>query len=82
MLLSFGLGDAVSFNVIIGLPTIRARKLFLDVDSNRATSKLLYLSFYLNFQHATSVLFAGIQFSSSNVVCPQHQTASGLNLLY
>ena len=35
MTLSFGLGDAISVNAIIGLPTFREWKIVLDVDDKK-----------------------------------------------
>ena len=45
--LSFGLGQAIKVNAIIGLPTFKTWKLILDLEANRATSKILGVYFDL-----------------------------------
>ena len=50
--LSFGLGKAIKVNAIIGLPTFKQWKLILDLDANRATSKILGVYFDLCLEHA------------------------------
>jgi hypothetical protein len=49
MTISFGLGESISVNAIIGLPTLKEFKMVLDVDSGIATSKLLNKDFKLSF---------------------------------
>ena len=57
--LSFGLGDDVTVNAIIGIPTFRAWKLILDISENRAISKLLSIFFDLDYKHAAKLFQVG-----------------------
>ena len=41
VLLSFGLGEAISVNAILGLPILRSWKMVLGIDKNQANSKTL-----------------------------------------
>ena len=70
MLLSFGLGEAISVNAIIGLPTLRSWKMILDVGENKATSKTLNRYFELSYQHADTGLPSSISFSKNDVIRP------------
>ena len=79
--LSFGLGASIRVNAIIGLPTFREWKIVLDVDSKRASSKLLECYFELCFQHAAKGFPDGVTFDPATFVRPQQQTNTGLSLL-
>ena len=79
--ISFGLGESVSVNAIIGLPTLKELKMVLDVDSGIATSKLLRKEFNLSFQHAASGFPEGVVFDKADFVRPRRKTATGLALL-
>ena len=68
--LSFGLGKAIKVNAIIGLPTFKKWKLILDLDANRATSKILGVYFDLCFEHAAKGLPEDAIFDSTNFVRP------------
>ena len=79
--LSFGLGASIRVNAIIGLPTFREWKIVLNVDSKRASSKLLECYFELCFQHAAKGFPDGVTFDPATFVRPQQQTNTGLSLL-
>ena len=79
--LSFGLGEAIKVNTMLGLPTFRALKLVLDVDDAKVTYKLLSIDFELCFQHAASGFPAGVKFDRSNFVRPIRKNTTGLALL-
>ena len=81
MLISFGLGESISVNAIIGLPTIKEWKIVLDVDAGYATSKLLRKKFDLTFQHASNGFPTGVEFTKDDFVRPKRATPSGLALL-
>ena len=81
MKLSFGLGESISVNAIIGLPTLREWKMVLDMDTGLATSKLLNKEFILSFQHAASGFPEGVTFKKEEFVRPIRHTPSGLALL-
>ena len=80
MTLEFGLGESISVNAIIGLPTLKEWKMVIDMDSCTATSKLLNLNFELAFQHAASGFPDGVTFKKEDFVRPQRPTSSGLAL--
>ena len=79
--LSFGLGESIQVNAIIGLPTIKEWKLVLDVDGKIATSKEIGIDFDLCFQHAATGFPEGISFDPATFVRPQQVTNMGLSLL-
>ena len=79
---SFGLGESIAVNDIIGLPTIRKWRLALDVDANCASSKFLDVYFDLNFQRAASGIPTGVTFTASDSVRPPRETQSGLYVVY
>ena len=80
--LSFGIAESIAVNAIIGLPTIWEWKLVLDVDANRASSKLLDVYFDLNFQRASSGLPTAVTFTASDFVRPPRETQSGVAVVY
>ena len=82
MKLSFGLGESISVNAIIGLPTLKEWKMVMDMDSGIATSKLLRQEFPLTFKHAASGFPDGVTFVQDEFVRPLRHTPSGLALLY
>ena len=63
MTLYFGLGEAISVNAIIGLPTFREWTTILDVDDSKAASKTLNQYFDLSFQYAVSGLPPNVPFN-------------------
>ena len=77
VLLSFGLGETISVNAIIGLPTLRSWKMVLDIDEYQANSKTLNQYFELSYQHAATGLSSGITVSCNNVICPSRSNKIG-----
>ena len=49
MTLSFGLGEPIKINTIVGLPTFKKWKLVLDVADAKVTSRLLDVYFDICF---------------------------------
>ena len=78
MPISFGLGEAITMNAIIGLPTFKQWKFALDVDANRFTSKLLCLYFDLSYQHAVFGFPPGVTFTKDNFMIPQRKNENGM----
>ena len=70
--ISFGLGDSISVNGIIGLPTLRECKMVLDIGEGIAYSKLLHLRWNMDFIDASQGLPDGVAFSEKNFVPPPH----------
>ena len=81
MTLSFGLGEDILVNAIIGLPTFREWQLVLDISENRVFSKMLNLSFDLSFQHAATGLLDSINFTKDDFVRPIRPNPSGQALV-
>ena len=81
MTISFGLGEYISVNVIIGFLTIKEWKIVLYVDAGLATSKLLRKLFDLTFQHVSSSFPTDIEFTKDDFVRPQRATTSGISPL-
>ena len=81
MKLSFGLGESISVNAIIGLPTLKEWKMIMDMDSGIATSKLLRREFPLTFKHAASGFPDDVTFVQDKFIIPLRHTPSGLALL-
>ena len=77
VLLSFGLGEAISVNAIIGLLTLRSWKMVLDIDEYQANSKTLNQYFELSYQHAGTGLPSGITVSCNNVIRPSRSNKVG-----
>ena len=80
IILSFGLGDSISVNAIIGLPTFKTWGLILDLSCDRASSKLLNVDFDLNFQHTAIDLPAGVYFDAGDFIRPIQLTKTGTML--
>ena len=78
--ISFGLGDSISVNTIIGLPTFRAWELVLNLSSNRVSSKLLDVDFDLSYQHAATGLPSTVTFDTSDFIQPVRSTKIGTML--
>ena len=78
MTISFGLGEAITVNTILGLPTFCDLKLVLDIDDSCVTSKVLGIYFDLCFQHAATGFPTGVTFSKKDFVRPPRQTTTGL----
>ncbi len=79
-LLSFGLGESVAVNGLIGLPTLRDWKMVIDLDDNLAFSKNLCLKWKLEFNDAARGLPTDVAFKSSNFVRPMETTDTGMAL--
>ena len=85
VLLSFGLGEAIWVNAIIGLPTLRSWKMVMDIDKNQVNFKTLNRYFDLSYHHVATGLPSGITFSSDNFIRPSRpnniERAIATNLL-
>ena len=79
--IKFGLGRDISVNAIIGIPTIKALKLLLDLDDNRCLSKVLGIWFPFVYTDAAPGLPAGVTFDSKDFVRPLCATKDGELLL-
>ena len=69
--LSFGLGNEVAVNAIIGKPTLKAWKGCIDFASNTFTSEALRLSFDMEYKMADSGLPKSVVFDSTGFVRPK-----------
>lgn len=74
--ISFGLGDSIAVNGIIGLPTLREWKMVLDIDEGIAYSKLLNLKWSMEFIDASQGLPEGVVFSEKDFVPPNRSLAT------
>lgn len=74
--ISFGLGDSIAVNGIIGLPTLREWKMVLDIDEGIAYSKLLNLKWPMEFIDASQGLPDGVTFSEKDFVPPNRSLAT------
>ena len=70
MTLSFSLGDSISVNAIISLPTFKEWQLVLDVSTGHVQSKVLNTVFYLSFQHSASNLPPHLEFTKEYFIFP------------
>ena len=68
--IAFGLGESISVNAIVGIPTWKSWGLTLDLVNNIASSAALHLSFPISFTNASTGLPPGIQFTSADFVRP------------
>ena len=78
--ISFGLGDSISVNAIIGLPTFRAWEFVLDLSADCVSSKLFDMNSNLSFQHAATELPPTITFDTSDFIRPVRSTKIGTML--
>lgn len=74
--ISFGLGDSIAVNGIIGLPTLREWKMVLDIDEGIAYSKLLNLRWNMEFIDASQGLPQGVSFTEKDFVPPNRSLAT------
>ena len=81
MSLSFGQGETILVNAIIGLRILREWQLVLDVSESQVFSKVLDTNFDLSFQHASSGLPADITFSKDDFIYPICPNSSGNTLV-
>ena len=79
--LSFGLGEYILVNAIIGLPTFKEWQLVLDVSSSQVYSKLMDTVFDLSFEHAAKGLPASVQFVKEDFVRPTRLNPLGQALV-
>ena len=70
LFLSFGLGESVTVNAIIGLPTIIAWGLVVDPFTKRCYSHSMHKWFDLVFKNASTGLPANVTFTSADFVQP------------
>ena len=76
MLLSFGLGKSVAVNALIGLPTLTACKMILDLHENKAHSKEASIWFPITLSKAASGLPNHVNFSENSFIRPKHTPTS------
>ena len=69
-LLSFGLGDSVAVNSLIGIPTIKAWKSLLDFNTNTLIARSINTQFPLIYESTKHGLPPGIIFSPSDFIRP------------
>ena len=79
LLLSFGLGDAIAVNEIIGLPTFRDWKFVLDVSNKTVFSPLISTYFDLDFQGAATHMPA--EFKKADFLRPARKNSVGSALV-
>lgn len=70
VLLSFGLGDSVAVNSIVGIPTIKSWKSVFDFGSDTLVAKSLNREFPLIYEATKHGLPPGVNFSSTDFVRP------------
>lgn len=74
--ISFGLGDSITVNGIVGLPTLREWKMVLDMDYGVTYSKLLNLRWNMEFIDASQGLPNGVSFTEKDFVPPNRSLAT------
>jgi hypothetical protein len=79
--LSFGLGDSITVNAIIGLPTFHEWQLILDVSNSRVISNTLELFFDLEYKNAATGLPDGVNFKTEDFIRPRRINSSGRALI-
>ena len=73
--ITFDLGATVSVDAIVGLPTLTAWKIILDLDENKAFSKTMQIWFPFSFLDASPGLpIDSSSFSASDFVGPNQKT--------
>ena len=82
MLILFGLGDSVTVNSIVGIPTIKAWKSIIDFNANILVAKGLKTTFPLIYKATKHGLPVDTIFSDENFVRPiQGSSRTALSLL-
>jgi hypothetical protein len=76
-LLCFGLGRGIAVNGLIGLPTLRAWKMVIDLDENRVYSKSMRLQWKMEFIDAARGLPSDVTFDPAQFVRPSAPTKEG-----
>ncbi len=79
-LLSFGLGRGIAVNGLIGLPTLRAWKMVIDLDDSKVYSKSMRLSWKMEFIDAARGLPSDVTFNPDQFVRPRAPTKEGSTL--
>ena len=79
-LLSFGLGHGIAVNGLIGLPTLRAWKMVIDLDDNKMYSKSMQLRWDMEFLDAARGLPSDVTFDPDQFVRPKAPTKEGSTL--
>ena len=69
--LSFGLGNEVAVNAIVGKPTLKAWKGCIDFSNDMFTSEVLRLSFAMEYKMADTGLPPTVMFDSTSFVRPK-----------
>lgn len=78
--ISFGLGNSIAVNGLIGLPQLKKWKMILDFDTNTASSKNIKLSWIMEFVDAARGLPSQVHFDSSKFVRPHQTSTEGTSL--
>ena len=75
--ITFGLVATVSINAVIGIPTLTAWKMILDLDENKAFSKTMQIWFPFFLYASPGLSRYSSSFSASEFVKPNQNTPSG-----
>ena len=82
VILSFGLGDSVSVNSLVGIPTIKEWKSIFDFESNMLVARGINTKFPMIYEATKQGLPPGVAFSSADFVRPmQGSTDKAIALL-
>ena len=79
--LSFGLGDSITVNAIVGLPTFKLWQLILDIPNDRLISNTLGLFFDLEYSSAAKGLPPNCNFTKEDFVRPIRVNSVGRSLI-
>ena len=77
---SFGLGEAITVNAFIVLPTFKQWTFVLDINANRITSTLLCLYVDLSYRHAVSGFSPGVNFTKDDFVRPPRKNENVMRM--
>ena len=81
VILSFGLGDSVTVNSIVGVPTIKEWKCIFDFESHELVARGLNTKFPLVYEATTHGLPPGVMFDNADFVRPMNDTTGATALL-
>ena len=82
VILSFGLGESVSVNSIVGIPTIKAWKTMFDFESNTLVARGIRTQFPMIYEATKQGLPSGVSFSPADFIRPmQGSTNNAIALL-
>ena len=76
VILSFGLGDSVAVNSIVGIPTIKTWRSMFDFESNVLVARGINTKFPMIYEATKQGLPPGITFSPVDFVRPMHGSTS------